>query len=172
VGEKSAGGWLLRERADHGAQDARDWAARCAAREWRSGPGVWGLLERTKRRPGERDGAQGVAAARMQVAARTGSGARVGARWASQARQRARTPQTGPRQAGWAGLFSLFYLFSFSLLSFFSFCLDSNSSMIHKLNKYTPNKFINRNLCSSCDATFKNPLLFYFTRLTPTYKIK
>jgi hypothetical protein len=38
MGEKSAGGWLLRERADHGAQDARDWAARCTAREWRSGP--------------------------------------------------------------------------------------------------------------------------------------
>jgi hypothetical protein len=39
MGEKSAGGWLLREHADHGAQDARDWAARRAAQEWRSGPG-------------------------------------------------------------------------------------------------------------------------------------
>jgi hypothetical protein len=39
--------------------------------------------------------------------------------------------------------------FPFALLIFFSFCLDSNSSMTHKLNKYTTNKFINRNMCSS-----------------------
>jgi hypothetical protein len=46
-------------------------------------------------------------------------------------------------------LLSLFYLFPFALLIFSSFCLDSNSSMTHKLNKCTPNKFINRNMCSS-----------------------
>jgi hypothetical protein len=46
-------------------------------------------------------------------------------------------------------LFSLFYFLPFALLIFFSFCLDSNSSMTHKLNKCTPNKFINRNICSS-----------------------
>jgi hypothetical protein len=40
--------------------------------------GGWGPLERTKRRRGERDGAQGVATTCMQVAAGAGSGARVG----------------------------------------------------------------------------------------------
>jgi hypothetical protein len=38
--------------------------------------------------------------------------------------------------------------FPFALLIFFSFYLDSNSSMTHKLNKCTTNKFINRNMCS------------------------
>jgi hypothetical protein len=61
----------------------------------------------------------------------------------------------GPRWAreggGIVGLvyFSLFYLFLFTLLILFSFCLDSNSSMTHKLNKCTPINFINRNMCSS-----------------------
>jgi hypothetical protein len=69
-------------------------------------------------------------------------------------------------------LFSFFYLFPFALLIFSSFCLDSNSSMTHKLNNVHQISSSIEICAPACDATFKNPLLFYFTRLTPTYKIE
>jgi hypothetical protein len=52
------------------------------------------------------------------------------------------------RGVGLGMIYPLFF-FLFLLLTFFSFYLNSNSSMTHTLNKCTTNKFINRNMCSS-----------------------
>jgi hypothetical protein len=103
---------------------------------------------------------------------RPGRGEGGATRWACRGK-RALVGRRGGGGAGWAGfVFPLFYLFAFALLIFSSFCLDSNSSMTHKLNN-VPQISSSIKICApACDGTFKNPLLFYFTRLTTTYKIK
>jgi hypothetical protein len=97
--------------------------------------------------------------------------ARLPAAWAvSGAGERARCWAVQARAARWAGCkgswarndLPLFF-FLFLLLIFFSFYLDSNSSMTHKLNKYTPSKFINQNMCPSmsCNIQESSITLFY-----------
>jgi hypothetical protein len=65
-------------------------------------------------------------------------------------------------ELGW-GRFTPFSSFYFSYSFFFSFYLDSNSSMTHKLNKCTPSKFINQTMCPnmSCNIQDFSRVLFY-----------
>jgi hypothetical protein len=55
------------------------------------------------------------------------------------------------------------FFFLFILLIFFSFYLDSNLSMTHKLNKCTPSNFTNQNMCPSmsCNIQDSSRVLFY-----------
>jgi hypothetical protein len=144
-------------RTEQDGQDERSGGWGTLVHGHRSGPhggtggalGEWhpygqGERARVARR---RLGEAAACARRGRKSARGGSvqGARtLGQRWGA-------GPREGPRgRAAWAGfVFSFFYLFPFTLLIFFSFCLDSNSSMTHELNKCTPNKFTNRNTCSN-----------------------
>jgi hypothetical protein len=66
-------------------------------------------------------------------------------------------------KGSWVGNDLPLFFFLFLLLTFFSFYLDSNSSMTHKLNKYTPSKFINQNIypSMSCNIQESSITLFY-----------
>jgi hypothetical protein len=171
MGEKSAGGWLLRERTDHGAQDARDWAARCAAREWRSGPGG-GLASAPAR--WANDAAR---RARASVPARSSGGGwertALGLRGAaglqgraSAARELGRGGARGrlgraaapARGMGWrggrGGELGFFYFLSLFIFFYSYSYLYTKKS--YKLNGYSPRQYVKHKIKAlQHDATIK-----------------